>query len=77
MMTSTMHSSHQKADRQDSSEESHAISLTAQLVKRGSLAQEGTNVGSVGVYMLSLRLEVLTSAVKISSQAKQRKKDPD
>lgn len=77
MITSTMHSSHQTADRQDSSEESHVISLTAQLVERGSSAQEGTSVGSVGLHMLSIPLEVLTSAVKISSQAKERKTDTD
>lgn len=76
-MTSTMHWSHQKADRQDSSEESRTISLTAQLVDGGSLVQEGTSIRSVGVYMLSIPPEVLRSAVKISSQAKERKKHSD
>lgn len=36
-----MHSSHQKPDRQDSSEESHTISLTAQLVGHGHQHKKG------------------------------------
>lgn len=38
-----------------------------------SSAQEGTGIGSVGVYMLLILPEVLKSAVKISSWAKERK----
>lgn len=38
-----------------------------------SSAQEGTGIGSVGVYMLLILPEVLKSAVKISRWAKERK----
>lgn len=44
----------------------------AQLAEHRSLA-EWTSISSVNVY-ISIPLDVLTSAVKISSQAKERKK---